>query len=287
MRQNRLLPFAIVFSLFATIALPLADASAQVVEAPEPPSAERPGHHPAPAYGHLGASVRPLNADLRRHFGAPSESGVLVASVAEGGAAEVAGLAVGDVIVGVDGRRIGSVAALHRELRRRAGERVELEVYRDGEPLRLAARLGSRPVRHHHHHDWDSHDWEEHWEEWGEGWAEWGEQWGEGWAEWGEEFGERWAELGAEMGERWGERGAEWGEIGAEIGLRMAEAFAEMDWEEMDRALEESMRALDEIDWEEIGEEIERALEEVGEALEESLEELDGEDGGRRLRRPA
>ena len=266
MKKTRPIPFVIVIAAVVPLSLGAPTVEAQQVEAPLHERADR--HHDRDQ-GYLGVSVRPLNTDLRRHFGAPSDSGVLISSVEADSPAQAAGLAVGDVIVGVNGHRITSVAALHREIRRSA--RAEIDVYRDGEPLSFDAELGQRRVGHQH--------WETDWEDWAEGWAEWGERWGEDWAEWGERFGEHWAEFGAEMGEEWGERGAEWGEIGAEIGARMAEAFAEMDWSEMDRALEESMRALDEIDWDEIGDEIEDVLEEVDETLEDSLEDRDDDDG--------
>ncbi len=275
MNKARPLFTSITLAAALGIAFGAPAAGAPQVEAPEH-GHDHWSHHP-PA-GYLGLLVRPLNSDLRRHFGAPSERGVLVASVEDDSPAAAAGLAVGDVIVGIDGEPVGSVAALHRAVRRRGGDTVEVEIFRDGERRALRTTLGTRESGHRH---WDGEEWEEHWREWGEGWAEWGEEWGEGWAEWGEEFGEQWAEFGAEMGERWGERGAEWAEIGAEIGARMAEAFAEMDWSEMDRALEKSMRALQQIDWDEIGDEIDAALEEVDEALDEALDKIEEDDGDR------
>lgn len=255
--MKRARPTLTLVALVAVLPLPLGapPIHAQPVEAPEHCHLDRHRSH----HGYLGVSVRPLNTDLRRHFGAPRESGVLVASIERNSPAAEVGLEVGDVIVAVDGRPIHSVAALYREIRH--GHEVEIELYRDGAPFSVEATLESRRA--------DFHGWESHWEDWGEGWAEWGEEWGEGWAEWGEHFGEHWAELGAEIGEHWAERGAKWGEVGAEMGVRMAEALVQMDWSEVDRTIEESMRTLDAVDWDEIGDQLEDALEEVDEALDD------------------
>ena len=255
MKKARPIPTLVALVAVVPLSMGAPPVHAQPLEAPEHVHADR--HHSH--YGYLGVSVRPLNSDLRRHFGAPAESGVLVASVEQDSPAARAGLAVGDVIVAVDGRPIHSVATLHREIRR--GHEVEIELYRDGVSISVETVLEARRA--------DVHDRESHWEDWGEGWAEWGEEWSEGWAEWGEHFGEHWARFGLELGEHWAERGAEWGEIGVEIGAHVAEALAHVDWGEMDLAAEESMRALDAVDWDEIGDQIEEALEEVDEVLED------------------
>ena len=260
MKKARPIPTLVALLAVVPLSLGAPPVHAQPPEATEHSHLDR--HHSH--HGYLGVSVRPLNSDLRRHFGAPEESGVLVASVERNSPAARAGLAVGDVIVEVDGRPIYSVAALYREIRH--GHEVEIALYRDGVSLTVEAELESKRA--------DFHGWDSDWEDWGEGWTEWGEEWGEGWAEWGEHFGEHWAEFGAEIGEHWAERGAEWGEIGAEISARIAESFVHLDLSEMDRAIEESMRALDAVDWDEIGDQIEDALEEVDEAL----DDLDLED---------
>lgn len=58
--------------------------------------------------------------------------------------AQEAGLALGDQLVAVDGRPVGSFDDLAGYLRQRPGETVELLVERDGERLRLDATLANR-----------------------------------------------------------------------------------------------------------------------------------------------
>lgn len=97
--------------------------------------------------GRLGVMVMGLTPELRRHYGAAADRGVLVARVDPGSAAAAAGVAVGDVIVEVHGRAVDDahdvIAALQR-----AGkdDRVTLEVMRAGKPLHLETKLATDPL---------------------------------------------------------------------------------------------------------------------------------------------
>jgi serine protease Do len=73
------------------------------------------------------------------------ERGARVGSVVEGSAAEAAGLQSGDVIVGIDGTTVEEPWDLTRQvLRSEVGQRVDLDVVRDGGSIRLSAELGRR-----------------------------------------------------------------------------------------------------------------------------------------------
>jgi len=60
--------------------------------------------------GRLGVMVMSLTPELRKHFGAPADRGVLVAQVMPGTPAAAAGIEVGDVIVDVRDHQIGTAA---------------------------------------------------------------------------------------------------------------------------------------------------------------------------------
>jgi predicted metalloprotease with PDZ domain len=89
----------------------------------------------------LGVHVTEITAELREHFGADADTGLLIAKVIEGSPAEDAGIETGDVIVAVDGRPIEDGSDIKRALKGREGDVVEVEVIRDGRPLRLDAEL--------------------------------------------------------------------------------------------------------------------------------------------------
>jgi membrane-associated protease RseP (regulator of RpoE activity) len=67
--------------------------------------------------GHLGVELVEITPELREHFGAPRDAGVLVARVTADGPAAKAGVRVGDVITAVDGQKIGDDTDLRRQIR--------------------------------------------------------------------------------------------------------------------------------------------------------------------------
>lgn len=92
-----------------------------------------------PSGGRLGVTVNELTSQLASYFGV--KDGVLVASVAEGSAADKAGIRAGDVITTVNGDRITSSADLIRTLRRVANEDVSIAIVRDRKEQTLKVRV--------------------------------------------------------------------------------------------------------------------------------------------------
>lgn len=95
--------------------------------------------------GYLGVGLTELSPELRAHFGATEDAGVMVSSVEDGSPADKAGLKVGDIIASVDGKDVKSswdVRAQIRELKE--GEQVPLLVYRDGKAQNLSATIAMR-----------------------------------------------------------------------------------------------------------------------------------------------
>jgi len=92
--------------------------------------------------GYLGVETIQLTPELREHFGAPGEIGVMVSRVAEGSPAQSAGLQVGDVLTAVDDEPIGTFIQLFHEIsRHEEGEVVRLEVWRNARVLTFDAAL--------------------------------------------------------------------------------------------------------------------------------------------------
>ncbi len=115
--------------------------------------------------GYLGIHMVELTPELRAHFGVDPSAGVMVGSVAEDSPAAEAGLAVGDIVVSIDGAPIESRRSLARRIAARdEGDAVALEVFRDGTRLTLEAHvdLRQRPqlwlgsVGDSGHHTWQS-----------------------------------------------------------------------------------------------------------------------------------
>ncbi|MDX2151117.1 MAG: trypsin-like peptidase domain-containing protein [Bryobacteraceae bacterium] len=107
----------------------------------------------------LGVEVLPVEGDLAEALGLPRAGGLLVQGVAPGSAAEAAGLrgprrvAVvggyeigvgGDLITEVEGRAVERRDAIARALsRKRAGDSLELTLFRNGRVMKLTVTLGA------------------------------------------------------------------------------------------------------------------------------------------------
>ena len=95
--------------------------------------------------GYLGVGLTELTPELRTHFGAPEESGVMVAKVDPGSPAEKAGLKVGDIISEIDGKPVRSSWELSAKLRGyEEGQQAPLEVWRDGKVQNVTASITLR-----------------------------------------------------------------------------------------------------------------------------------------------
>jgi membrane-associated protease RseP (regulator of RpoE activity) len=105
------------------------------------------GEGPAPMVrrGYLGVALTELTPELRAHFGAPEDAGVMVSQVEAGSPGDKAGLKVGDILSGVDGKDVASswdVRARVRELE--DGQQVPLEVWRNGKVQTVTATIALR-----------------------------------------------------------------------------------------------------------------------------------------------
>ena len=96
--------------------------------------------------GTLGVSAQVVDARLAEALGMEAARGALVTRVYPGSAAEQAGVQPGDVVVGANGERIDSPAALHNfEGLQSIGAPVVLAVIRDGQPVEVRATMRDQP----------------------------------------------------------------------------------------------------------------------------------------------
>lgn len=111
----------------------------------------------------LGIEAVQVSGDLAEMLELPPQGGLLVQRVERGSAAEEAGIrgprqivivgnyrvgVGGDLIVAIDGRPVDGNDSLQRTLnRKRAGDLLELTVYRNGRKQTIPVRLGEAPQR--------------------------------------------------------------------------------------------------------------------------------------------
>jgi serine protease Do len=96
--------------------------------------------------GYLGVLLQPLTPELAEAFAIKDGQGVLIGDAPADGPAAQAGVKSGDVLIGFNNKPVEDI----RQLRLRAaqavpGTQVDLDIMRDGKPLRLSVKVGTMP----------------------------------------------------------------------------------------------------------------------------------------------
>jgi membrane-associated protease RseP (regulator of RpoE activity) len=98
---------------------------------------------------YLGISLIDLSPELRDYYGAPKSSGLLVSSIEDDSPAAKAGVRVGDIIIGVDGKDVESSSDLRRNLRdKKEGDSVRVELLRGKARQTVVATVVERERPH-------------------------------------------------------------------------------------------------------------------------------------------
>ncbi|HEY3013095.1 MAG TPA: trypsin-like peptidase domain-containing protein [Gemmatimonadales bacterium] len=98
--------------------------------------------------GYLGLAVQPvrLPEEMRRKLGLSGTIGLVIVNLETGGPADRAGLLLGDIITGLDGREVGDPSDILALLGSEGvGKQVSLRILRAGEARSLAVTVGERP----------------------------------------------------------------------------------------------------------------------------------------------
>jgi serine protease DegS len=96
--------------------------------------------------GWLGIEVQPLTDDLAESFGLKDRPGIVVAGVFRDGPAQKAGLQLGDVILSIDNEPAADGRkSMNQVARAKPGDKIVIEVMRNGKALKLTAEVGMRP----------------------------------------------------------------------------------------------------------------------------------------------
>lgn len=96
----------------------------------------------------LGVSFQEITPELAAHFGGSVDGGALINAVIPQGPADKAGLRAGDVIIAINGTKILEGHDLLRAvLRHGVGERLDLDVRRDDQAMKITLVTGERPSK--------------------------------------------------------------------------------------------------------------------------------------------
>ncbi len=96
-----------------------------------------------PTHAQLGVNLTTVNAGIAERYGFSVDEGAYVSAVSPDSGAEAAGIKVGDIIVGFDGKTVSSASDLMLDVRtKNPGDKVTLQVDRDGEQMDVEVTLG-------------------------------------------------------------------------------------------------------------------------------------------------
>ena len=100
--------------------------------------------------GWLGVGIQDLTPELSKAMGVPIADGAVITTVNDGSPAKKAGVREDDAVTAIDGEKVLSADAFRRVVAlKRPDSTVTLSAYRDGKPLELKVKLGTRPDLEH------------------------------------------------------------------------------------------------------------------------------------------
>jgi serine peptidase DegS len=104
--------------------------------------------HGRPLRGWLGFEAQTLTPDLVDAFGLKKGTeGLVITTLYRNGPAHKAGIEPGDVLVAIDGKKaVDAREVLLAITSHKPGEKIKLELLRNGQPLALDATAGERPA---------------------------------------------------------------------------------------------------------------------------------------------
>jgi Do/DeqQ family serine protease len=95
--------------------------------------------------GILGVNIYNVTPDIAKEFGLTESSGALVAGVAQGSAADHAGVKTGDIITSINGTVMKDAGELRNTIGMlRVGDKVEIGLLRDGKQRSVTALIAER-----------------------------------------------------------------------------------------------------------------------------------------------
>lgn len=97
-----------------------------------------------PTHAQLGVNLTTVNEQNASRYGLAVNEGAYVSSVVEGSAAANAGIKQGDIVTAFDGEKVTSSSDLMLDVRtKNPGDKVSLEINRDGQTQTIEVELGS------------------------------------------------------------------------------------------------------------------------------------------------
>ena len=95
--------------------------------------------------GYIGVRIQTVDETMAKGLGLDKAEGVIVQGVEKGGAGDIAGIKMGDVILAVDGKNVNAANELQAIIgSKRPGDEVSLTLFRDGKTFDQKVTLKPR-----------------------------------------------------------------------------------------------------------------------------------------------
>jgi uncharacterized protein YndB with AHSA1/START domain len=95
----------------------------------------------------MGIALDDFNESIAKELGVPVSQGVRISNAIDGMGAQAAGIRKNDVVVGLSGNEISDFASLTAAMQgRKAGEEVQMTLYRGNEKMTIPMKLSFRPI---------------------------------------------------------------------------------------------------------------------------------------------
>ena len=97
----------------------------------------------------MGVILADLIPEVAAEVGLPIREGVVIQNTVVDSPADRAGIRPGDIVLSADGRKVATVSDLIRLLKQefRAGQEIDVELFRDGAVATVRMELGERPTQ--------------------------------------------------------------------------------------------------------------------------------------------
>ena len=96
--------------------------------------------------GWIGIETQDITPELAESFGLPQQGGTIIAGVVRNGPADKAGIRPGDILLAIDGKKVGSTADMLNQIAQLApGGKSTMTVVRKDREAKLAVTVGKRP----------------------------------------------------------------------------------------------------------------------------------------------
>src|SRR5690606_18881032 len=97
--------------------------------------------------GYIGVEPQDLTPELAEAFRLPRREGAIIAGVIRGGPADRAGVRIGDILIGIEGRPVSDTASMLNQIAQLApGSTTRFQFLRDAKQVEISIRIGKRPA---------------------------------------------------------------------------------------------------------------------------------------------